>query len=178
MRIFGKNFSAFGRKNFRRDFQKCILRLQRNTFRIIAFFSKCWLFLVTSGDCGRNFGLPVNFFRHDYHNCILSDHWNALREKMQFWNFFVFLPFSDRERTFLALWQNLPIWLPKLLPSCRLAHFEENLFIEQNLFVTFSWSGIDRRFFGFMAKHFSLLALFLQQDWQNCLLLVLKNSLR
>ena len=59
-------------------------------FQDNCYFSKCWLFLVTSGDCGRNFGLPAIFFRYDYHNCILSDHWNALREKMQFWNFFVF----------------------------------------------------------------------------------------
>ena len=139
---------------------------------MLAFFSHFWRLW-------KKFRPSGNFFSAwlpQLHSKWPLERFEGKNAVLKFFCFF--LPFSDRERTFLALWQNLPIWLPKLLPSCRLAHFEENLFIEQNLFVTFSWSDIDRRFFGFMAKHFSLLALFLQQDWQNCLLLVLKNSLR
>ena len=126
-RILGKSFSAFGRKNFRRDFQKCILRVQRNNLNIVAFL-KNWQILFTFGGRWNVFGLPAKFFWHDCHNCILHVHWNTLRKKCNLEIFHVFLPFQGNGRPFLSQWQTLLTWLSKLLSTCRLAHFGENYF--------------------------------------------------
>ena len=101
-RKLGENFSDFGRKNFWPNFQKDLSLVQRNTLKIIAFFEK-WNNLTFFADSRKNFVFPERFYRHYRHKCIINFHWNALK-KMQLWKLFcLFLPFSDKGRTFLDL---------------------------------------------------------------------------
>ena len=175
---FFYRFRILLEKNVWRDFQKDILLVQRNTFWIIAFFWKLELFSHFCRQRKKGSAFRQKFSRHDCHNCILHVYWNPLRKKLQF---------GKHLRLFTLFWQGATISVPAAKSSIMVAKIAflvpigtlwEKFFFEQNIFVTLSCSYNERNFFGFMAEYFWLLAILFQQDWQNCPLLVLKNSSR
>ena len=126
-RLLGKNFFSVWLENFWRDFQKYILRVQRNIFRIeasfenLAFFSHFWR--------QRKFFRPFGkVFSASLPKLILHVRRNALRKKRQFWKTNCFFSYWDKGQTYLALWQNVATWLSKLFSTCPLVHFEGNDF--------------------------------------------------
>ena len=85
--IFGYWTKIFG---FWSCFSKVNFTSPENQFQDNCFFLKRWHFFVTFADNAKSFGLPLSQEK-DCHNCILHVPWNALRQKMQFWNPFCFL---------------------------------------------------------------------------------------
>ena len=116
--IFSLSLSAFGRKVFDLIFKNAFHE-SRETLSGYFLFLKNWRFLVTFRDSGEKFrNSGKNFLARLpqlHFTCPLE---RFERENAVLKPFLFIESFSDRGRTFLALVQNLRLWLSKVLSTC------------------------------------------------------------
>ena len=142
-------------------------------------FLKNWLFLITFADSGNRFRPPGKVFLGMSATTAFYMSIGLLwGRKCSFENFFVFFNlFQTGGECFLPSGKMFLYDSQNYFRRVQRHTFRENhVPFEQKNLCFYHFRRLNESFSGSRPKRFWLVAIFVQQGFQNCLLLVLKNS--